>query len=113
MRPDCSHPLLGRELERFCSRDPGRVHAGDTPEGKSLDQLHKRFFAVVARETVQDFRPVEQAHAYAVFRARGRRIYLAVPEPETGAAGFLFENFHKVGTGTAASLKNLYRGRWT
>ena len=104
-------PLLGSELEGFRCRSR-QVHAGDTPEGKGLYQLYECFFAVVAREPVQDFRAVEQAHAYAVFRARGRSLNLAVLEPETRAAGLFFKNLDEVSSGATASLKNLYRDRW-
>ena len=77
-----ANALFRRKFKRPCSRAFRPRCCGDASERKRLHKLHESFFAVVAREPVQDFRPVQKANADTVLGTRGRRLNLTVLQAE-------------------------------
>ena len=77
-----ANALFRCKFKRPCSRTIRPRCGGDAPERKRLHKLYKRFFAIVTREPIQDFRPVQKANADTVLGTRGRRFNLAVLQAE-------------------------------
>ena len=81
-RVKIANALFRSKFKRPCSRAFRPRCGGNAPERKRLHKLHESFFAVVAREPVQDFRPVQKANADTVLGTRGRSFNLAVLQAE-------------------------------
>ena len=77
-----ANALFRSKFKRPCSRAFHPRCCGNAPEGKRLHKLYESFFAVVTREPVQDFRPVQKANADTVLGTRGRRFNLAILQAE-------------------------------
>ena len=81
-RVKIANALFRSKFKRPCSRAFRPRCCGNAPERKRLHKLHESFFAIVTREPVQDFRPVQKANADTVLGTRGRRFNLAILQAE-------------------------------